>query len=332
MLRRRSLFVPICVLLSVTACDGNSPADATPTPRPNDGGSLVPDHATVVRIDADTGRIRSVLPSGEAPFLLIVASGHVWTQNFEDGTLTHVDPATDTAMTVDVGEVVGIATDGVAVWVARDENIVARLDGTTGEEELTLKLSDQRLFGLRDAGFIAAADGSVWLTVPPRAGRSEELWRIDPESGAVMARIVLGGDANPPFVHGPYLWLVTKADQSLTRVDMRTNEAVEIDVDAYPWSLVAGGGALWIGHHVSPKVVRFDPQSLEFSTKLSFDTNPRGLAFGGGRIWVATEDGLYAVDPQTEEVTRLVEFGAFPPDTGPIGVAFLDGDVWISIE
>jgi hypothetical protein len=64
-----------------------------------------------------------------------------------------------------------------------------------------------------------------------------------------------------------------------------------------------------IGHQVSPKVVRFDPESLEFSTELSFDTNPRGLVFGGGRIWVATEDGLYAIDPATDEVARVTEFG-----------------------
>jgi outer membrane protein assembly factor BamB len=85
-----------------------------------------------------------------------------------------------------------IASDGEALWVARDENVVARLSGATGEEEFTLTLGDQRLFGLRNAGFVAVADGSVWLTVPPRAGRSEQLWRIDPERGEVIARFALG--------------------------------------------------------------------------------------------------------------------------------------------
>lgn len=112
---------------------------------------------------------------------------------------------------------------------------------------------------------------------------------------------------------------------------MRTNEAVEVDVP-YPWSLIAGGGALWIGHHVSPRVMRFDVDSLEETVELDFDTNPRGLAFGGGRIWVATEDGLHAIDPASNEVTRIVEFGPFPADTGPIGAGFLDGSVWVSIE
>jgi hypothetical protein len=44
----------------------------------------------------------------------------VWTLNFGDGTLTHVDPATDMATTIDVGVVVAIESDGEDLWVARD--------------------------------------------------------------------------------------------------------------------------------------------------------------------------------------------------------------------
>ena len=329
---RLTVFVGLCTFL-LGACDGPAAPETVDVATESRGPpGPRPDHETVVRVDAESGEILAVLPTHPFPGLLVVAAGHIWTMNFGDGTLTHVDPSTDTASTLDVGEVAGIASDGQDLWVARDRNVVAKLDGPTGEEVAAFSLADRDLFRLGDAGFVGVGGGSLWLTVPGSVGHPEELWRIDPSDGDVLARIPIGGDANSPFAHGRYLWVVTKDDQALTRVDMRANAAVEFDVESFPWSLTAGGGALWIGHHVNPKVKRFDAVTLEETAELQFDTNPRGLAFGGGVIWVATEDGLYAVDPASSQVTRIVEFGPFPFDTGPIGVAFLDGSVWVSIE
>jgi hypothetical protein len=47
---------------------------------------------------------------------------------------------------------------------------------------------------------------------------------------------------------------------------------------------------------------------------------------------VATENSLLRIDPATNEVTSIAEFGPFPADTGLTSVAFLDGAVWVSIE
>jgi streptogramin lyase len=317
------------------ACDTDeTPAgpasSSSAAPRRHD--ELVPDHATAVRVDAESGSVDAVLSTGGDPFFLAVASDQVWIQSFEDGTLTRIDPLTSTASRVDVGEVVGIASDGDDLWVARDGDVLARLDGATGEQETALRLPGGPLFAPRDAGFVAAGGGSLWLTVPPRKGRAEELWRIDPRGGDVLATIPLGGDATPPFAGRRYLWVVTTADQALTRIDMRTNESVAVAVDSFPWSVVEEGGSLWVSHRVDPRVVRLDRSTLHVSAELPFETNPRGLTFGGGRIWVATEDGLYAIDPATNAVTRTLAVGPFPVDTGPIGIAYLAGSVWISIE
>lgn len=89
---------------------------------------------------------------------------------------------------------------------------------------------------------------------------------------------------------------------------------------------------MWIGHVIPPKVVRFDPDTLEVLAEVPLEAAPRGLAFGGGRLWVTTERALVTVDPATGAVDRAIQFGTFPRDTGPIGVAYLDGAVWVSIE
>jgi hypothetical protein len=295
--------------------------------------TAIPDHATVLRVDAETGEVLAVLPTGPDPLLLRIASGHVWTMNFGDGTLTHVDPSTDTASTLDVGEAVAIDSDGEDIWVARDGNVLARLDGASGEEEAALTVGAEPLFALRDAGFLAIAGGSVWLTIPPPDARfRHEVWRIDPDSGRVLAHVPIGPNPGPPFADGDYLWVVTTGDQRLTRIDIRTVEAVPVDVDRFPWSVTAGDGSMWIGHHVRPKVRRFDPLTLEISADVLLEADPRGLGFGGGRLWVATENSLLSIDPATGVVTTVAEFGPFPRDTGLTSIEYLDGDVWVSVE
>jgi len=139
------------------------------------------------------------------------------------------------------------------VWVAGDGNVLSRLNGATGEEEAALQLGTEQLFALRNAGFIGIAGDSLCLTVPPPDARfPEELWRIDPRTGDVVAVIPIPTDATPPLADGEYLWVVTTVDQGLTRIDINTNESVAVDVDRFPWSLAAGAGSMWIGHHVSP--------------------------------------------------------------------------------
>ncbi len=142
----------------------------------------------------------------------------------------------------------------------------------------------------------------------------------------------IGTEANPPFTHGQYLWVITRTDDRVRRIDMRTDEARIVKADRHAWSLVAGGGSLWMSHHVVPKVVRFHDNPADPIAEYSFPTNPRGMAYARGTLWVTTEDGLYTVRDDTGEVRRLVEFGPFPADTGPIGLAVLDGSAWISIE
>jgi streptogramin lyase len=228
---------------------------------------------------------------------------------------------------------VPLDTDGEDLWVARDGNVLARLDGATGAEVSALRVGDAPLFAPRDAGLLQIAGGSVWLTVPPPDARfTQELWRIDPDSGDVLARVPIGPDPLAPYADGDYLWIVTTGDQQVTRIDMDTLEAVPVDVARFPWSLVAGDGSMWIGHHVLPKVWRLDPHTLEVSAEVLLDADPRGLGFGGGLLWAATESALLTVDPASGDVTTVAEFGPFPRDTGLTDIAFLDGDVWVSVE
>ena len=153
-------------------CDDGTPdRSSSDAPGPSTNEGATPDqiarHATAVRVDAATGDVMAVVPVGPDPLLLGVASGRIWTLNLGDGTLSLVDPLSNEARTVRRGEVVGIASDTRDLWLAREGNVVSRLDGKTGREEVAFELGSKPLFALRDAGFLGVGPASVWLTVPP---------------------------------------------------------------------------------------------------------------------------------------------------------------------
>jgi streptogramin lyase len=317
----------------------------TATGRPEAGGggptatesaaasSIQPDHGTVVRVDAVSGHVEAVYATGEAPFILAVAGGTVWTQDFGDASLTMIQPVRGASQQVDLGEVAGIVGDRAHLWVALDGNMIVKVDGGNGRVISAFRMAEIGIFDRRQPGFLGVGGGSVWLVVPGSSGDTERCWRIDPETGEVQATIPIGGEANPPVADDDFLWVVTRSDHGLARIDLATNEAVDIPVDPFPWSLVSDAGSVWIGHHGRrPKVVRIDSQTLDQLAVIPFETNPRGLAAGGGRVWAAAEDGLYAIDPATNEVAFRVDLGTYERDTGPIGIAYADDSVWVSIE
>jgi len=324
------LFVTAAVLSSCVGSDTGPGVRATEPDR-----RLRVGHNTVVRVDSASGRVEAVVPVGPDPLLLTTTLDQVWTLNLGDGTLSRVDPVTNAATTVRIGEAVGFASNGPDLWVAVDGNRLVRIDGGTGTQETSLRLGRRQLFALRDAGFPAIGHGSIWLTVPV-LGRSDLpniLWRLDPKTGRVITRIRIGPDPLPPLIDGRYIWIVSL--DGLSRIDVRTQEVRMVVPSAGPgvgpWGVAAGAGSVWMGQQYG-EVWRIDPETTRPTAKIPVDGPPRGLAIGGGLLWVTTETALLSIDPATNEVARMVPLTTQIMDEGPIGVAYLDGSVWVSVE
>jgi DNA-binding beta-propeller fold protein YncE len=327
-LRAAALGLFACSILA--ACETSHGGPETPRE-----ATLRPvDHGTVVRVDAQSGTLEAVISVGPDPLLLTVASGRVWTLNLGDGTLSQVDPATNEAMTVRPGEVVGFTSDGRDLWVAVDGSTLARIDGVTGRQERSIRLASRPLFALRDAGFLAVGRRSIWLTVPTLGERMgpQELWRIDPHTGSVLDRYRLGPDPTSPLLDGPYVWSISF--NGLSRIDLRSGKTrlvVPSGGPGGPWGVAAGGGSIWMGQQYG-EVWRLDPATGRPEAKIPVDGPVRGVAFGGELAWVTTETSLLSIDPATDEVVRRTPLIDPVPDRGPIGVAYLDGTVWVSVE
>jgi DNA-binding beta-propeller fold protein YncE len=290
----------------------------------------------LVRIDASTGGIQGVVPTGPNPGIVLTAGGRVWTMNFGDGTLSRVDPTADGPSTTITfpGDAVGIAANGDDVWVAADDHDLVRLDGTTGLEEARLRVADEPIFRLRDAGFIAVGEDSLWLSVPDLRIRAAPhgFWRIDPETGEVDARLTIDRDPHPPIVYDGSIFVISASQSTLTRVDTATNAMTVVRVGNEPITHASGDGSIWIGHVLDKDVWRVDPDSLQTQARIPIGEPTRGLVSGAGRIWVTTPTSLHEIDPTTNAVVASVRLLEVPMAFSPAALAVLDGSVWVAID
>lgn len=289
---------------------------------------------TVVAVDAATGAIGQVIPVGRDPLMLTVAAGRVWVLNVADGTLSMIDPGSGTEKRLTLREAVGVTSARAAIWVAYDGNRLARLDGRTGSVVKTFRLGGKRLFRLRDSGFLAFGGDSLWLTIPVlgQPNRRQQLARIDPASGRILAKVAIPGDPSVPLVVGGNVWIIGRVDSTLTRVAQDSLRTRSIPLDVLPFGVASGAGSIWVAHDFGRSIWRIDPLSLRVVARIKLGQRTRGVAYGRGRVWVTTETDLVAIDPGTNRAVRRIRLSGPRQDDGPIGVAVLGGTVWVSVE
>ena len=291
-------------------------------------------HDSVVGIDAETGEVVAVVEVGSDPLLLTVAGGQVWTLDLGDGALTRIDPVTYEPSTVRLaGDVVGMGSDGEDLWVAFDGRFLVRLDGATGTKEASITLSEAPIFRLRDAGFLAVANGAAWMTVPVvgQASEPQTLWKIDVESGAVAERYPIGRDPVTPLVTEEAVWVPVLGGNEIVRLD-RTGDQSTIEFVTFPVWVTSGDGSIWVALERSEAIARLSPADGRLIATIDVGSRTRGVAVGGGSAWAATEAGVTEIRTATNAVGHDIRLVDETHEVGPIGIAYLDGVVWVSVE
>ena len=292
-------------------------------------------HDCVVGIDAETGEVVAVVEVGRDPLLLTVAGGQVWTLDLGDGALTRIDPATYEPSTVRLdGDVVGMGSDGEDLWVAFDERFLVRLDGATGTKEASVTLSEAPIFRLRDAGFLAVANGIAWMTVPVigQASEPQTLWKIDVESGTVAARYPIGRDPLTPLVTQEAVWVPVLGGNEIMRLDLTTGDQSTIEFVDIPGWVTFGEGSVWVALERGGNIARLSPADGRLIATIDVGSPSRGVAVGGGSAWAATEAGVTEIRTTTRAIGHDIRLVQPTHDLGPIGIAYLDGVVWVSVE
>jgi streptogramin lyase len=207
---------------------------------------------------------------------------------------------------------VDVAVGEGAVWVSGFGRMT-RLDPNTDHVSATVETP-----GTEDFSRIAVALGAVWVTAD--GGR---LYRIDPTTNRIVARILVGGPILGVEAGGGYVWVTrpTEGVGELIRVDPARNRVTgaPIKVGAGPVAAVYGFGALWVTNTSPPSVVRVDPSTSTVST-MGFTG---AIAAGHGSLWVAREDTVVRADPKTGRLTATVRV----PRAQEVAVGH--GRVWV---
>ena len=228
---------------------------------------------------------------------------------------------------------VAIAPNGV--WVTNwNDNTLSRIDPATSQVLQTVPLT---LTGNAGPDSIAFGDGSLWVTTIEVDDNSNllagSLERVSPTTGQQQATVPIGRGAFDVEVSPGAVWVTAYEDNAVMRIDTATNTvAATIPVPGGPVGLAFGAGSLWVSSD-DGKVARIDPATNSIVATIQTQDTGGYVAFGGGAVWVTNAgyegqaDGkLTRIDPATNGVTASLIVGSWP-----WRLAYAGGSVWIGL-
>jgi streptogramin lyase len=309
---------------------------------------------SVVRLDADTGKPKQVIPVGASPDLIVASGGYVWVthyikrdlrgarslRNGGDRTLTRVDPKTGEAVVVGGGLApCGLTADPSGdVWVANcyasggvDSSNVVRVDADTlgFKKPFPLPPTKNYFRGLAYGG------GSLWVSVQDR----QEVYEFDPDTGehrTFSSDLANGTPGAMTWADGyGDLWWVDFDAGIVVRLEPESGEQTNVDLGftnpAFP---ATAGDAVWVADWNSPRVARIDAarartfRVVDLPGPYEKGDGVWAVAADTDHAWAATprQSALWEIDAKTNVVTRIPF--AFPP----AGVTTSGDDVWVAVR
>jgi YVTN family beta-propeller protein len=266
------------------------------------------------------GRVAATIPVGAGPLDVLVGQDAVWVANATQGTVSRVDPATNTVTrTIPVGRhPVRLAAGFASIWVANQTSqTVSRIDARTGQPQATIPVT-----GHVAADDLAVGTGAVWVKAGAR------LWRLDPATNTMADRTGDWEVGNGIAVVDGLLWLsgVTRSGAAqLVRVDPATSRAIDRFPSRGDGALGVGGGSVWQAGITTQTIYRYDPTSRRLLAQIPVGEVAKHLTADAQALWVSSDSGrVTRINLATSTVTGTFQVGGRAP-----AVAVGHGSVWI---
>ncbi len=319
-----------------TAAEPEAPAPVADPVAPEPGQvSLGP--GSLVRVDATTGEVLATVAIPFTPQRLAADDRSVWALVHGGTQLVRIETATN-AVTYTFPRALwqGINSFAVAdghAWLGDWQGALSRL--APGENVAEPVLLDDPDGGgpLNYADHFAAA-GSLWVSAFPPGPcclPPPDLYRVDPSTGRVIARI--DGAAVAVAAGTGFLWALDTDDPNadapgLLRIDTETHATMPIGVLEFPWAdLTVADGAVWASSPRDDTIVRLDAVTGEEEERIRLGGRPGALAAGGGAVWAVLDDKTVARYDIAAGRVETIEVGGTPTDLG-----FADGSVWAAVD
>jgi DNA-binding beta-propeller fold protein YncE len=315
--RRLRRLLPL-LTLTLVACNPIAPGPGPPSSPKSSGVAAGTGLAT-----AAAPRLSGLIK----PYGVAVGEGSVWVTEYEPGYLVRIDPATNKIVArIHVGPHashvliqdgsawvlddlgialirVDVASNKVAdriplrgwpsdlagsagsVWVTMESNALPTLHGELMRiDTATSAVTSTQINGV-PAGIVLGG-GAVWVSSMLLEPTS--IFRIDPATNRVVARIETGHPISAPLAYGDSGLWVANSDGFLTHIDSRTNKVVgNFDVGSPEWAaMLAVGKDLWISAPLDNILARFDPVTGTVTRTLRAGSRPQVFALLGSDLWV----------------------------------------------
>lgn len=229
---------------------------------------------------------------------------------------------------------VALAFDGAVMWVLSSTGEISRIDPATNKVSAPTMVAPGWTWG----GFGVNAAG-LWLG----DFDANLVYRIDPVSLAVVAKIPVAANPDGTSVTADAVWIAQHRGGSVTRIDPSTNKAVTIVIGhqgpSGPHDIGFGAGSVWVsaGDTVNDggpggAVVRIDPTTNKVQATIKIPANASacgGFAISDQAVWMdscANQNVMVRIDPSTNQVVATVDLGGFggPP-------ILMDGVPWVLV-
>jgi DNA-binding SARP family transcriptional activator/DNA-binding beta-propeller fold protein YncE len=331
--RRRRVLVAgiVAATLALAAAAAIFAADRGPGGTPASGSAArAPIANSVVKIDPRKNEIVQVTRVGRQPDAVAVGAGGVWVVNWQDRTISRIDPAGEVETIGGVPRADHLAVDGDNVWVSGfDRPSVSRIDARSGEVVESLGVPGRHAEGL------AVGGGYLWITNPAneRGEGIEAVSRMDLRSDKVVSTIPVGRTPIFDTFGEGGLWVANYDDDTLSVVSAgsRAAETIPLGGACGPLGITTGFGSVWVVCYWREELLRIDPRTRRIVARIPIGRGPLGVSTGAGSVWVTNRDSrsVSRIDPRSNTTVATVRL---PAVLSPYGVAAREDGVWVSVR
>jgi streptogramin lyase len=247
----------------------------------------------LVRIDPATNSIVTRVPLGGHAAQLVVQDGFVWVIDDLRRFIVQVDATSNQVVekipTFDLRPA-GLAGSSGSVWVTLGSSAnlnraapilseLVRIDTATKAKTIIM------IDGL--AAGVTVGGGAVWVSTILLEPMS--VFRIDPATNRVVARVETGHAISGPLAFGDSALWVANNDGYLTRIDSRSNKVTgNFELGSPEWAaMLAVEKDLWISAPLDNILARFDPTIGAVASTVRAGGRPQVFALLGSDVWVA---------------------------------------------
>ncbi|MGN6798134.1 MAG: BTAD domain-containing putative transcriptional regulator [Gaiellaceae bacterium] len=233
---------------------------------------------TIAEVDPQHAKVLRAVGVATVPHAVAFAAGSIWVANAFDGTLTRIgldgfaaptsrpEPGARGHLT--------LASDGAALWVGSQDNVLTRLAGDRNPTASARALHPESA---------TVAFGSVWVA----QGATVDVRRVDERTGRFEAQVPLGSPCTSLAATATSIWALSPASAKLWRIDPATNAVTAaITVDPDSTLVVAHRRAVWVIATSSGLLQRVDPGRNRIAAFRRLGRSVGGAVLAGNRLWL----------------------------------------------